>query len=59
MLFRSKTGVAVTALRPGGQVEVEGRRYEASAGLGAVQPGEAIVVRGRTAFGLAVERAQS
>jgi membrane-bound serine protease (ClpP class) len=54
-----RSGLAVTALRPAGQVEVDGRRYEASAGLGAVQPGETIVVRGRTAFGLLVERTES
>ncbi len=54
-----RRGVAVAALRPGGQVEVDGRRYEASVALGAVQPGEAIVVRGRTDFGLLVEKADA
>ncbi len=54
-----RRGVAVAALRPGGQVEVDGRRYEASTALGAIQPGEAIVVRGRTDFGLLVEKADA
>jgi membrane-bound serine protease (ClpP class) len=54
-----RRGVAVAALRPGGQVEVDGRRYEASVALGQIQPGEAIVVRGRTDFGLLVEKADA
>jgi membrane-bound serine protease (ClpP class) len=54
-----RRGVATTALRPGGQVEVDGRRYEASVELGAVQPGDAVVVRGRTSFGLLVEKADA
>ncbi len=54
-----RRGLAVAALRPGGQVEIDGRRYEASVALGAIQPGEAIVVRGRTDFGLLVEKADA
>jgi len=52
-------GVAATALRPGGQVEIAGRRYEASVAVGAVDAGAAVVVRGRTDFGLVVERADA
>ncbi len=49
-------GVAVTVLRPSGQVEIAGRRYEAIVEMGAVDAGDAVVVRGRTAFALVVER---
>ena len=52
-----RRGVAVTTLRPGGQVEVEGRRYEAAIGMGTVDAGTPVVVRGRTDFGLTVEKA--
>ncbi|HVZ65232.1 MAG TPA: NfeD family protein [Lacunisphaera sp.] len=51
-------GVAATALRPSGQVEIAGRRFEAKVEVGAVYPGEAIVVRGRTDFALIVEKAE-
>jgi membrane-bound serine protease (ClpP class) len=49
-------GVAVSALRPGGEVEVAGRRYEASVEVGDVEAGAGVVVRRRTGFGLIVER---
>jgi len=52
-------GVAVTALRPSGQVEVVGRRYEATVEVGAVDVGDAIVVRGRTDFALIVQKAEA
>ena len=52
------SGVAVTALRPAGQVEIAGRRYEAKVEVGTVDAGAAIVVRGRMDFGLIVERAE-
>jgi membrane-bound serine protease (ClpP class) len=52
-------GVATTALRPGGQVEIAGRLYEARVELGPIDPGAAVVVRGRSDFGLVVERAES
>ncbi|HWA10394.1 MAG TPA: hypothetical protein VG838_13150 [Opitutaceae bacterium] len=52
-------GVALTALRPGGQVEIDRRRYEARVEIGAIDAGAAIVVRGRTDFGLLVEKAES
>jgi len=49
----------VTALRPGGQVEVEGRRYEAMVEVGALDRGAAIVVTGASDFALTVEKASS
>jgi membrane-bound serine protease (ClpP class) len=52
-----RRAVAATALRPVGQVEIEGRRYEARVDVGAIDAGSAVVVRGRTDFGLIVEPA--
>jgi membrane-bound serine protease (ClpP class) len=52
-------GVAATALRPGGQVEIAGRRYEATVAVGAIDAGAAVVVCGRSAFGLVVEKADA
>ena len=52
-------GVAVTALRPSGQIEVAGRRYEAKVEVGAVDAGAAVMVTGRTDFGLVVEPARA
>ena len=49
-------GVAVTALRPGGQIEIDGRRYEAQVALGAIDPGTTVVVTARSDFNLIVER---
>jgi membrane-bound serine protease (ClpP class) len=49
-------GVAVTVLRPSGQVEISGQRYEAIVEVGAVDAGDAVIVRGRTAFALLVEK---
>jgi membrane-bound serine protease (ClpP class) len=49
-------GVAVTMLRPSGQIEVGGRRYEAKVDIGGIDTGETVIVRGRTDFGLIVER---
>jgi membrane-bound serine protease (ClpP class) len=50
-----REGVAATALRPGGQVEIDGRRYEARVKIGGVDRGRPIVVRGQSDFGLLVE----
>lgn len=50
-----RTGVAVTALFPSGQVEVAGRRYEARLAVGSIQPGTPVVVTRRGEFGLEVE----
>jgi membrane-bound serine protease (ClpP class) len=52
-----QTGVAVTPLRPSGQVELAGRRYEAKVEVGGIDAGTTVVVRGRTDFGLIVEKA--
>lgn len=49
------TGVAATALRPGGQIEIDGKRYEARAALGSIAPGTRVVVRARDSFALVVE----
>jgi membrane-bound serine protease (ClpP class) len=54
-----RRGVAATALRPIGQVEIDGRRYEARVEIGAVDAGAAIVVRGRTDFSLIVEKIEA
>lgn len=50
------TGVAATALRPSGQVDIAGRRYEARVDVGAIEPGESVVVRARSDFGIVVEK---
>ncbi len=50
-------GVAATALRPSGQIEIGGRRFEAKVEVGSIDIGEAVVVRGRTDFSLVVEKA--
>jgi membrane-bound serine protease (ClpP class) len=54
-----RRGIAATALRPGGQVEIDGRRYEAKVEVGAIDAGAPVLVRGRTDFSLIVERADS
>ena len=48
-------GMAVTGLRPGGQIEIGGRRYEARSAVGAIERGRPIIVRAYTDFGLVVE----
>lgn len=50
-----REGVAATALRPGGQVEIDGRRYEARVEIGAIERGRPVVVRAYSDFGLIVE----
>lgn len=50
-----REGVAATALRPSGQVEIEGRRYEARVAIGEIDRGSTVVVRGQSDFGLVVE----
>ncbi len=52
-------GVAATGLFPSGQVEIEGRRYEASVAVGSIDAGATVIVRGRTDFGLVVEQADA
>jgi membrane-bound serine protease (ClpP class) len=50
-----RTGVAATWLRPGGLVEIDGRRYEARVEIGAIERGKPVVVRAYSDFGLVVE----
>lgn len=50
-----RRAVAATALRPGGQVEIDGRRFEAKVEVGTVAAGMTVLVRGRSDFGLIVE----
>lgn len=54
-----RRGVAATALRPAGQVEIDGVRYEARVAVGALDAGTAVTVVQRTDFALIVERAAS
>ena len=54
-----REGVAATALFPSGQVEIEGRRYEARLEVGFVEAGTPIRVVRRTDFSLIVEAKQS
>jgi membrane-bound serine protease (ClpP class) len=49
-------GVVITPLRPGGEVEIDGRRYQAQLDLGSAAAGTRVVVTGRTDFGLKVEK---
>ncbi|MEO7319757.1 MAG: NfeD family protein, partial [Chthoniobacteraceae bacterium] len=51
-----RCGVAATGLYPTGQIEVEGRRYEARLEFGSAPPGTAVVVRRKTDFGFIVDR---
>ena len=51
-----RQGVVVTPLRPAGEVEIDGRRYQAQLELGSVEAGAPVVVTGYTDFGLKVER---
>ncbi|HEY9155924.1 MAG TPA: NfeD family protein, partial [Opitutaceae bacterium] len=50
-----REGVVLTPLRPFGQVEIDGQRYEARIGVGSAPVGARIAVVARTEFGLAVE----
>ncbi|HUL53778.1 MAG TPA: NfeD family protein [Opitutaceae bacterium] len=54
-----RQGAVVTPLRPGGEVEIDGRRYQAQLELGTAAVGTPVVVTGRTDFGLKVERMSS
>jgi membrane-bound serine protease (ClpP class) len=49
-------GMVITPLRPGGEVEIDGRRYQAQLDLGSAAAGTRVVVTGRTDFGLKVEK---
>ena len=50
-----RAGVAATGLFPTGQVEIDGRRFEARLEVGSAVAGTRVVVRGRHGFGLLVE----
>jgi membrane-bound serine protease (ClpP class) len=50
------TGTAVTGLFPSGEVEIDGRRYQARLDLGHIAAGTPVVVKSRSDFGLIVER---
>lgn len=52
-------GFAATGLYPGGQIEVDGRRYEARLEVGSAPPGTRIVVRRKTDFGFIVDREEA
>jgi membrane-bound serine protease (ClpP class) len=52
-------GMAVTALFPSGQVEIDGCRYEARLALGSAERGAAVIVRQVSEFGLVVEAIES
>lgn len=54
-----RRGVAVTALYPSGQVEIDGRRYEAKSALGMLGAGTPVVVVGHSDFGLTVDKVES
>lgn len=48
-------GIAVTALFPSGQIEVDGRRYEARVAVGSIERGRKVAVVARSEFGWIVE----
>jgi membrane-bound serine protease (ClpP class) len=54
--FVGRRGVVVTPLRPGGEVEIDGRRFQAQLELGSAAAGTPVVVVGHTDFGLKVEK---
>lgn len=54
-----RRAVVATALMPSGQIELDGRRYEARVAVGMIEAGAAVVVVKRSDFGLIVERADA
>lgn len=54
-LLVGREAVAATGLFPSGQVEVDGKRYEARLALGSANAGAALKVVGTSQFGLVVE----
>ncbi|MBL9185963.1 MAG: ATP-dependent Clp protease proteolytic subunit [Opitutaceae bacterium] len=50
-----REGVAMTDLRPSGQIEIDGRRHEARSELGPIDRGRPVRVRAQSDFGLVVE----
>jgi membrane-bound serine protease (ClpP class) len=53
-----RIAIAATGLYPGGQIEIDGRRYEARLEVGSAPAGTRVVVRRKTDFGLIVDRAE-
>ena len=51
-----RRGVVASALMPSGQIEIDGRRYEARVAVGMIEAGATVVVVKRSDFGLVVER---
>lgn len=49
-------GVAITDLHPAGQVEIDGRRFEATLGYGILERGEDIQVTGHQNFALNIKK---
>lgn len=54
-----RRGVAATALRPSGQVDIAGRRYEAQVEVGVVNAGAMVEVTGHTDFSLTVKEVET
>ena len=52
-------GIAATGLYPSGQVEIDGRRFEARLEVGSAPAGTRVVVRRRTDFGLIVDQEEA
>jgi membrane-bound serine protease (ClpP class) len=52
-----RRALVTTPLRPFGQIEIDGRRYEASVSVGTVGRGASVIVTRRTDFGIEVEPA--
>jgi len=52
------TGVALTPMIPTGQIEVDGRRFEAMAQVGSIDRGDRIVVVGFRQFSVLVKKAE-
>ena len=50
-----REGIAATDMYPSGQIEIDGRRYEARVTLGVVDAGQKVVVRAKREFELLVE----
>jgi len=48
-------GIAATDLFPSGQVEIDGRRYEAVVAIGSIDAGQPVIVRAAKEFSLQVE----
>jgi len=54
-----KQGAVITPLRPLGQIEIDGKHYEARLPLGTADIGSRVIVRGHTDFSLDVEAVES